>query len=121
MRSVLLSATIVGLSAVVWLSFGGWSYGLLSFCLLTGALLRFYVPTRYRLDDDGVEVSFLGVERVTPWSRIRRIRSDRRGAFLSPFDRPSRLDAYRGVYLRFSGNRDEVMRFVCHRLPDCAT
>ncbi len=118
-RSLLLSVTILGISAAVGLSFGGWVYGLLSFGLLGGALLRYYVPTRYTLDDTGVGGSYLGAGRRLPWDRIRRARVDSRGVFLSPFDQPSRLDSYRGVFLRFSGNRDEVMRIVRHYLPDC--
>ena len=118
-RGVLLSASILGISAAVGLSFGGWGYGLLSFLLLSWALVRFFLPTRYRLDGDGAETSCLGSGRRLPWSGIRRARLDSKGVFLSPFDRPSRLDAYRGIFLRFSGNRDEVMRFVRHCLPDC--
>jgi hypothetical protein len=74
------------------------------------------LPTTYRLTDDAVEVRSLGVARVRPWTEMRRMTVDQTGVFLSPFEKRSWLEAYRGVRLLFGGNRDQVVAFVEARL-----
>jgi hypothetical protein len=76
----------------------------------------FLLPTDYRLTRDAVIVRSLGVERVRPWSEMRRFEADRSGVFLSPFEKRNWLDAYRGVRLDPGGNRDQVVAFVQARL-----
>jgi len=80
------------------------------------SLASFLFPTVYRLTKDSVEVRSLGVARVRPWTEMRRVTVDRTGVFLSPFERRSWLEAYRGVRLLFGGNRDQVVAFVEARL-----
>lgn len=45
-------------------------------------------------------------------SMFRSFYPDKRGVLLSPFTRPSRLENFRGVYVRYDGNKDEVDAFV---------
>lgn len=79
---------------------------------VVASLASFLFPTVYRLTKDSIEVRSLGVARVRPWSEMRRMSVDRTGVFLSPFERRSWLEAYRGVRLLFGGNRDQVVAFV---------
>src|SRR5262245_25986007 len=81
-----------------------------------GSLSSFLLPTEYRLTRDGVTVKSLAMERTRPWSEMRRFEEDRSGVFLSPFEKRSWLDAYRGVRLDPGGNRDQVVAFVQARL-----
>jgi len=83
---------------------------------VVASLASFLFPTVYRLTKDSVEVRSLGVARVRPWTEMRRVTVDRTGVFLSPFERRSWLEAYRGVRLLFGGNRDQVVAFVEARL-----
>jgi len=76
----------------------------------------FLLPTRYRLTRDAVEVRSLGVVRARPWNEMKRFEEDEAGLFLSPFEKRSWLDAYRGVRLALGGNRDQVVAFVQARL-----
>ena len=47
------------------------------------------------------------------WSDFRSFYADRNGVLLSPFARPSRLENFRGVYVRFGrSNRDEIRDFI---------
>jgi hypothetical protein len=80
------------------------------------SLSSFLLPTSYRLTKESVEVRSLGVARVRPWTEMRRMTVDRTGVFLSPFERRSWLEAYRGVRLLFGGNRDQVVAFVEARI-----
>ena len=109
-RSLLLVAIVVGLSIG--------SYFVLQFAKLlppvifVSMLSNYYLPTRYELDEAGIQVRFLGRCRDILWSRVRRVDEHKTGVFLSPFPKPSRLDSFRGTFLRFSGNADEVLTFV---------
>jgi hypothetical protein len=80
------------------------------------SLSSFLLPTEYRLTREAIEVKSLGVVRSRPWSEMRRFEEDRSGVFLSPFEKRSWLDAYRGVRLDPGGNRDQVVAFVKGRL-----
>jgi hypothetical protein len=77
----------------------------------------FIARTRYRLTSESIEVRALGVARARPWSEMRRATVDRGGVFLSPFEKRSWLEAYRGMRLPFGGNRDQVVAFVETKLP----
>jgi hypothetical protein len=74
------------------------------------------LPTTYRLTEEAFEVRSLGVARARPWKEMRRMTVDATGIFLSPFERPHWLEAYRGVRVLFGGNRDQVVAFAEARL-----
>jgi hypothetical protein len=116
-KSTLLFTIILGLSVAVTLSFESGGYGFLTFGLLTASLSRYFFFTRYALDASGVQISHLSMRRKIPWTQIRRRRIYPDGIFLSPFNRPNRLDSFRGCFLRFAENRDEVIQFVQSHIP----
>ena len=111
-KTGLLAAIVAGLAVGVFSSFGGIGYGLLTLVVLLGALSRYWLPTRYRLDCEGMRNRHLGRQRLRCWDEFTRLDVHRDGVFLSPFVRPSRLDAFRGCFLRCYGNRDEVIDFA---------
>jgi hypothetical protein len=111
-QSYLKVAVFVGASALVGFAFGDLWYGLVAAVLLAAASGRFFLPTRFELDATGVGVRFCGQTRQMGWSRVGRIIVQEAGVFVSPFAKPSRLDSFRGVFLRFTGNADEVVTFV---------
>ncbi len=111
-KSLLLVAIILAVCVAASWAFQGWVWGVISGVLLVAATARYIFPSHFQLDDEGVTVRFLGVARRMPWTALRRTASGPGGMFLSPFERPSRLDSFRGVSLRFAGNADEVIAFV---------
>ncbi len=111
-RSLLLVAAVVAICAAAAVAFQGLGYGVLAAVLLGGSLARYFVPTDFELDEQGATVRFLGQSRQVPWSEVQRVEVGRNGVHLSPFERPSRLDSFRGAFLRFAGNGDEVASFV---------
>ena len=100
--------------------------GLLISCLITrsflfpaiglvifvGALSDYLFPISYEILESGAASRSLGARTFIEWSRVKKYYLDDRGIKLSPLDRPGRLEAYRGVYLRFGGNRDAVIEAV---------
>jgi len=111
-RSLLLVAAAGAICAGVSASFGRIGYGLIAAALLGVSLSRYLLPTRYELGQGGVTVRFLGQTHQVAWGEVKRVEVHRGGVFLSPFERPSRLDAFRGTFLRFAGNAGEVVSFV---------
>jgi hypothetical protein len=114
-KSVTLTGIVLGLSVAVGLSFGGFGYGFLCLAILAGSLSRYFVPTRYRADEAGVETSHLGVRRRVAWHQVRRAFVVPDGICLSPFASPNRLEAFRATFVRFGRHREAVLRYVRDR------
>jgi len=86
--------------------------------MLLGSVSDFLFPVRYTLTTQGAEMrSWISGPSIA-WARVRRYYVDEEGVKLSPLPRPSRLEAYRGVYLRFEHNREEVLRIVQERTTE---
>ena len=112
LKSALLCLALAAFPAMATVSFGGALYGFISFAVLAGAVSRYLFPTRYRLDRSGVETEHLWRHRRRPWTEFCRARVRGDGLFLSPFERPHRLDSFRGEFIRCDGNRERVSSFV---------
>ena len=111
-KSLLLAVIILAVCVGASWALEGLIWGVISALLLVAAMARYIFPSHFQLDADGVTVRFLGVARRMPWTALKRMSVGPGGMFLSPFERPSRLDSFRGVALRFAGNADEVVAFV---------
>ena len=111
-RSVLLVTVVLAACVAVHMAFGGAGYALLAAAFFAVSLGRYFLPTDYELDQDGAAVRFLGTVRRVRWEDVRRVAVHDEGVQLSPFERPSRLESFRGTFLRFAGNADEVVSFV---------
>ena len=114
----LTTATVVLLLlvlAVVYFAFGHVGWVAISGVLLLASLSSFFFPTTYTLDDEGVAVRGLFGTTRRHWRALRSHRVDAHGVLLSPLSGPSRLEGFRGVYLRFHNNRGQVMTIVTAR------
>jgi hypothetical protein len=117
MKAVIVSVFLVVLFTFIHLTFGaGWF--LIALLLLGGSVAPYFAITRYTMTDEEIVIQHLFFTARKSWSAFRSYYVDRRGVLLSPFSRPSRLENYRGLYLRFGPNRDEVLQFVRRRLGD---
>lgn len=68
---------------------------------LTSALAEYLFPIRYRIASDGIHARCGWFQQLhLPWDRVRRITRGADGCFVSPFVKPTRLDAFRGIRLR---------------------
>jgi len=89
---------------------------LVSILILLGALCPFFLPTDYELTSDKVKVRFFFSQKEKEWSFYRSFYVDKNGVLLSPFERPSRLENFRGIYIRFDRNKDQVVKFVSSKV-----
>ena len=111
-RSLLLPVIVLAVCIAVHFLFGGPGWALLAAAFLAVSLARYFLPTTCELSGDGARLRFLGAVRLMPWSRVRRVDVLPGAVLLSPFEKPSRLDSFRGVYMRLCRNADEVVSFV---------
>ncbi|HCU35069.1 MAG TPA: hypothetical protein DGT21_06275 [Armatimonadetes bacterium] len=112
--SIIVAALILGLSVGAVLVYQSPWYGVMVTGGLFVATVSYYLPTRYRLDAEGVGLR-------TPLSSLRRswdgfavCFEDHEGLLLSPSSRLTWAARHRGVYLRFEHNSQAVREFV-HR------
>lgn len=80
--------------------------------ILWGSLSQFFLKTTFEFTERKVRVRYLVNKIEKDWSQYRSYYEDKHGVLLSPFVRTSRLENFRGIYIRFDGNRDEVMGIV---------
>ncbi len=114
--SAFVFVVIAGFLYIVWDWTRQWYMVALCAAVLFAALLRFFVPSRYTLDEDGVSVRTGPFVKRRPWRAFRNAYFHRVGVHLSPFEKPSWKDSFFGVFLRYSGNRERVETFVKERL-----
>ncbi|RMH44633.1 MAG: hypothetical protein D6689_01990 [Deltaproteobacteria bacterium] len=117
-RDVALVAAVVLLSTgavVAWLQ--SLVFAAIAAGLLLGSVAPFWLPTRYRLTDAGIEQRRGLGRRARRWSELRRLAVGRDAALVSPLARPSWLDRYRGLVVLFDGgDRDAIVRILQERV-----
>ncbi len=80
--------------------------------ILAVATAPFFVPTRYRMSGDGVEISRPWRSWNRSWDRFRAVRGGGELVVLSTFARPSWLDSFRGEKLYLESGAEEVIAFA---------
>jgi len=110
----------------VWLMFGQILPVLAAILLLLGATSEFLFPIAYRLTEEGVSADSPAARLTLRWSEARRCLRHPFGVTLTPLAAPSRLDAFRGVTLRFApdgepGDRASVLDAIARCAPSLLT
>ncbi|UCD63319.1 MAG: hypothetical protein JSW34_11300 [Candidatus Zixiibacteriota bacterium] len=116
LAAVLVTLFILVVGFLVFVTTESKTFGTLALVVLFLSLAKFYMPTRYRLTDRRITVKTTTQTIHKTWSQFRSFYPDNNGVLLSPFISPSRLESFRGIYLIFSGNKDEVIDFVRARI-----
>ncbi len=115
-RSAKISVLVMVLLFVIWLLVYLTTFSplltVLSVVIMLGSLSPFFLPTSYELDNDRIRVKFFFNTKEKEWSAFRSYYVDKNGVLLSPFEKPSRLENFRGLYVRFNQNKEEVVDFV---------
>ncbi len=115
-RSIKVSILVILFLFVVWslvyLTTFSFFLTILSVVIMLGSLSPFFLPTYYELNDKKIKVKFFFNTKEKEWSMFRSFYVDKNGVLLSPFEKPSRLENFRGLYVRFNQNKDEVVDFV---------
>jgi len=119
-RNIKISLLVTGFLILCWvfvyMSTQSILFLVISVIILLGSLSSFFLPTEYELSNDKIKVRFFLSEKERDWTSYHSFYPDKNGVLLSPFDKPSRLENFRGLYLRFEKNKDEVVDFVESRI-----
>jgi hypothetical protein len=107
---------LIILCSAIYLSFGSATFIFLSAAILFISLVPFFFPTTYTFQDDCVIVKSLLRKSSRRWDYFKSYYPDRNGVLLSPFPSPSRLENFRGLYIKFEHNRSEVVDFIEKKL-----
>jgi len=87
-------------------------FGVLALIVLVASLAKFYLPTKFKLTDKAVSIKTTATTVRKEWKHFRSFYADKNGVLLSPFVEPSRLENFRGMYLIFNENRDDVIKII---------
>ncbi|MCC6444389.1 MAG: hypothetical protein IT210_13170 [Armatimonadetes bacterium] len=80
--------------------------------MLISSVSEFLFPVRYRLTDRGAHARTLTAHHFIAWGHVRKAYLTSEGIKLSPFAHPSRLEGFRGVFLRFGEDAKKVIEIV---------
>ena len=111
-RSACVICIIIFVSILASYSFSHIGYGIISLCCLLFSMARYFLPSHYTVDEQGLHCELLWHETFREWSYFVRGEIRSHGIFLSPFVRPNRLDTFRGVFLPFNSNDDILLPFI---------
>jgi hypothetical protein len=83
--------------------------GVIASAVIFMSTAEVFLPLKYRIDEKGARVRCGISTTAILWEDVKRLLDMPDGIRLSPLETPSRLDAFRGVHLRFGSRRDEVL------------
>lgn len=82
---------------------------LIGVAMVTLSVGEFLFVTHFEVNDKGVRSRWGVSLREMMWENVRSVYLDDHGIKLSPLRHGNRMDAFRGVYLRFANNREQVL------------
>lgn len=119
-----VALVILGLlSAAVGVNAQSFVAAALAFAALFLSLNRFFFPSSFALDEQGITARFPFAKRQLFWSRIRRFVHDEKGGILFCSARPSFWDRWTGLPLMFPQDDPtpvERIRSLLQREKSCA-
>ena len=80
--------------------------------IFMGTLSTFFFSTKYEITKDKIRVKYLVNKVEKEMKNFRSYYPDKNGILLSPFSKPSRLENFRGVYVRYHQNKTAVDSFI---------
>lgn len=87
-------------------------FTVLALVVLFGSLSKFYLPTKYELNEKEVIIKTTTQQLKKEWSLYRSFYPDKNGVLLSPYSEQTRMENFRGIYLMFEKNKDEVLQYI---------
>lgn len=115
-KSVFLIIFLILICSLVVVTFASIWLGFLSALLLVGSLRKFFIITHYKLGSENVEVKTPFGRVSKPWNAFKSFYPDNIGVLLSPFPNKSWLENYRGIYLLFNNNSEQVVAFIKQKI-----
>jgi len=111
-RSLKASIGVILLLLVIWaavyFAMQSFLFLMVAVVVMLVSLWGFFLPTEYELYPDKIKVRYVMTSLEKEWKNYRSFYVDKSGVLLSPFTKPSRLENFRGIYLKI--DRDSQMK-----------
>ena len=118
-KSVLLGLFLVLLLFGIYLGFQSIYVALISGIVLLGSLYKYFLPFHHQCEADRLIITSCCYRLERSWETFRSFYVDANGILLSPFARPTRLENFRGVYVRFGKHTpEEVVDFITSKIEN---
>ena len=101
-----VAAALIAAGLCLYL-FHSLAFALFSLLVVTSATAEFLFPIRYRLTKEAAELRNLHNWRRIEWEEVRKAYLLEDGVKLSPLRTRTRLEPFRGVFLRFGAGQGE--------------
>ena len=116
-KSILLGVFLTLLFIGIYWGFQSIYIALLSAIFLLGSLYKYFLPFHHHCEADKLIITSCCYRLERPWDTFRSFYVDGNGVLLSPFARPTRLENFRGVYVRFGQHSpEEVIDFITSKI-----
>ncbi len=116
LAAVLVSLFILIVPLIVLTITSSKIFGFLSLVVLFASVAKFYFPTYFTLTDSEAVIKSSAQTIRKQWSEFRSYYPDKNGVLLSPFVDKSRLENFRGIFLMFDNNEEDVMNIVKQKI-----
>ncbi|HLK57724.1 MAG TPA: hypothetical protein VKU00_14255 [Chthonomonadaceae bacterium] len=122
-RLPILIVTLLLGAGCVWMVFHHPLPVLAAVLLLLGSVREYLFPVDYWITTQEASARGPGLRGTVLWKEVRRCLREKQAVTLTPLAKPSRLDAFRGVTLRFApkgqpGDRASVLQVVARCAPE---
>ena len=107
---------LIVLAVLVYLLTYSAIFTVIAALILYGSLTQYFTRTTYEFTDTKVRVKYVVNKIEKDWAQYRSYYVDKNGVLLSPFAGPSRLENFRGLFIRFADNRDQAMEIVRQKI-----
>lgn len=108
-RAVFGLAAIGGLAVAAGVMMQSITWAVCAAAALFLVLNRFFLPSSFTIDGEGITASYPLGRRHLAWKNVRRFATGKHGAWLSAHARSSWSDARSGVQVFFGRDRDAVV------------
>ena len=112
LKSTAVIVVFISIGILVYYSFHEILFVILAITMLGCSLVRYFLPTEYKIDDTGIQIKFLGKTQKHKWMEFKTYYICRNGIQLSTFPKPSRLDSFRGHFLLPGKNKEEIIAYL---------
>jgi len=114
-KTIITGAFIVCFLVFVTVYYGP-IFGVLGLLILFFSLHSYYFPTHYEATDDGIVVKNIFLTQRRDLAEFKRVYHGKNGVLLSPFNRKTFLNHFRGIFLLLPEQRDEIIVFLEERI-----
>ncbi len=85
---------------------------IIGFLAVSISTADYWMPLRYTVNGTGAQVRCGISVTAIDWDSVKRVIESEEGVKLSPLERSSRTSPFRGVFLRFADNREDVLNAI---------